>query len=160
MTKTLGGVLMTKSIPLSCGKLVLVDDDDFEILIKYKWHLHSNGYARCGIYKNGKTSQFYMHRMILNTPEGLDTDHIDHDKLNNCRSNLRVCTRSQNNGNGIRKGNASGYIGVGFRKDANLWEARIAHKRIGYFRDPIEAARAYDRAALIYFGEIATINNV
>lgn len=84
-----------KKIKLTSGKFALVDDDMFEELNKFSWCLNG-GYAIRGYSKNGKQAKLKMHRVIMNTPKGMDTDHIDNNKLNNQRNNLRVCTRSQN----------------------------------------------------------------
>ncbi len=83
-----------KEIPLTQGKVALVDDEDYEYLTQWKWCY--NRYAvRCIGPKNHR-QRIAMHQVILNPPEGLETDHIDRNKLNNQRSNLRAVTRSEN----------------------------------------------------------------
>lgn len=80
-------------IPLSQGWSTVVDLDDFIPLIQFNWTAHSAGYAyRCG---SGKSVM--MHRQIMDTPKGMDTDHINRDKLDNRRANLRIVNRSRNN---------------------------------------------------------------
>jgi len=127
------------------GLFSIVDDNDFENLEKYSWYLDSKGYAvrwSRGDRKNRK--HIYLHRVINNTPKKLFTDHIDRNKLNNTRSNLRSVTHSQNCRN-RKTENKSGYRGVDFKQ--NKWRAVITinnkHKHIGYFNTKEEAHRAY-----------------
>ena len=105
-----------------------------------------------------------MHREILGiTDPKINVDHLDGDGLNNQRSNLRVCTDSQNGANrGKQKNNKSGYKGVHWNKKTKKWAAQIQyHKKVlnlGYYSDIIEAAKAYDKKALELFGEFARLN--
>ena len=113
-----------KTIPITKNKYVIVDDEDFEYLNQWKWHLSDSGYAVRGINKNNK--KFRMHREINKTPEGLDTDHINGNKLDNRKSNLRTVTRSQNKMNvGKPKTNSSGIKGVSWHKACEKWRADI-----------------------------------
>ncbi len=138
----------------------LIDDEDFELVSQYQWHLTHFGYA---IYK-----EIRMHRLIMNTPKGMDTDHVNENKLDNRKVNLRICTRSQNMANdGLKKNNTVGFKGVGFIKIRNLkkpWRAYLMinkkHIHLGYFETKIDGAKAYNEAALKYFGEFAKLNNV
>lgn len=109
-----------KLIPLTKGRFTLVDDADFEWLNQWKWYLSGNGYAT-------RTSKHIrMHRVINNTPDGYDTDHINRDKLDNRRDNLRSVTRSQNNFNSLPpKDNKSGVKGVWWSERWQLWYAQI-----------------------------------
>ena len=96
-------------------------------------------------------------------PKGFTVDHINHDTLNNCLSNLRLATYSQQAQNRrLRSNNISGYRGVYFRKDSGRWRAQISVNgkqiHLGHFNDPIEAAHAYDSAARIHHGEFAQLN--
>lgn len=104
-----------------------------------------------------------MHSLIAATPVGMVTDHIDHNGLNNQRSNLRVCSRSENMFNQrVHSNNTSGYKGVSWNKVARKWDARIAFhgKRllIGYFDTIEDASRAYDSAAQRLHGDFAVLN--
>jgi hypothetical protein len=160
LIKAQGGASMTKSIPLTQGKFALVDDEDFEEINKHKWYYvkRGGGYAArkvCGV-------NFYMHRFILNTPNGMETDHVNGDSLNNTRCNLRICTHSQNLKNQRLSINKNRYKGVSFASREKKWRTTIGVNmkkiHIGYFDDAELAARAYDEAAKKYFGEFARLN--
>lgn len=145
--------------------IVLVDDENYDQLKKITWHLHSAGYARTNFKINDKWTSIYMHRMIMDTPLKLDTDHIDGNKLNNLKSNLRVATHSQNLCNRkITKDLTSQFKGVCWHKHNNKWHARIMlnykYKHLGFFTDETEAAQAYNDMAVEIFGEFALINNL
>lgn len=151
-----------KEIPLTQGKVALIDDEDFELVSQYKWHAHKNKnvfYARSSM--DGEN--ILLHRFILNTPDGIEIDHKDRDGLNCTRENMRLATHTQNNANrGMLRNNTSGYRGVRFYKASGSWQSAISvnavHKHLGYFDSPIEAARAYDEAAHELFGEFAQLN--
>lgn len=162
-----------KKIPLTKGKFALVDNEDYERLTAMKkWHFNSNGYAAKSknyIKENGKRSckELVMHRVImgLSSGDGFEVDHINGDKLDNRKSNLRVCSSAENSRNkGLRKDNTSSYKGVHFHRPAGKFWARIVceKKRIslGCFDDPKEAAKAYNEAALKYYGEFAKLNQI
>ena len=157
-----------KQIPLTQGQVALVDDVDYKYLNQWKWYLLSSGYAarksQKGEYKKRKL--ILMHREIakqfLNIKEKF-IDHIDRNPLNNYRSNLRVASNSQNQANSRKQqNNTSGFKGVSQHK--NKWRACIIvnyHKHhLGCFTNKIEAAQAYNKAALKYFGKFARLNEV
>jgi len=154
-----------KEIPLTQGKVAIVDDEDFEELNQHKWCLSGDGkYARRCI---GNNIGIYMHSVIVNTPKGMETDHINHNTLDNQRENLRVCTGSQNMKNRDKQNNnTSGYKGVTYitnkTKRVKRWLAQTMEKRkhivIGYFNTAEEAALAYDKYALENHGEFAITN--
>lgn len=137
-----------KLIPLTQGKFAQVDNEDYEKLSKYKWHFHT-GYAAT----TSKTIR--MHRLILNAKVGEEVDHINRDKLDNRRGNLRICTRSENNHNmGLRRDNTSGYKGVNYFKLRKCWVARLqlGQKRyyLGGFATKTEAVLALEKARTVY----------
>jgi hypothetical protein len=153
---------MAKSIPLYLKKEIvayaIVDDDDYDWLSQRKWYLNIGGYAVTNI-KKGTT---FMHRRILNPPTGTFTDHIDGNRLNNQRNNLRAVSAAENNRNSRAKGGASGYKGVSWHKASQKWNAQLRcdykHVHIGLFDSIIEAAHAYDEAAKKHFGTFARPN--
>ncbi len=146
-------------IPLAEGSYAYVDAADYDWLSQWNWHTASGGYAaRC---EKGRI--IFMHRVIMQPPPGMVVDHIDGNKANNCRFNLRVCTRKQNQGNMQKPHGAhSRYKGVSYskRRDKFFAQCRFAgkHRWLGYFDDEVEAARAYDRAAVEECGEFARVN--
>lgn len=150
-----------KEIKLTRGKFALVDDESYEELSRYKWHYSQQGYAARGNYKDKKRSIVMMHWHIVGKPEkGYCTDHIDRDKLNNTKANLRIVTISQNGMNKLKsKVNTSGYKGVSWNKYAKKYTATIVLNKktihLGKFNDPQDAYKAYCEGCKIYHGEFA-----
>ena len=147
-----------KFILLRNGAIALVDDEDYDYIKQRKWSLNNTGYAT--------SSLGFMHRVIIGTPTGMCTDHINHDKLDNRKSNLRICTKSQNQGNLkiITRKKSSKYKGVSWCKKAQRWMVKIndngKQRHVGVFKSEIEAAKRYDKEATLVFGEFALINGV
>lgn len=149
-------------IKLTQGKQTLVDQEDLEWLSQWKWHF-KEGYAVRTDNRLGRAIP--LHREILKTPKGLQTDHINRDKLDNRRENLRIATSRENNFNKrLLPSNKSGYKGVYFAKDHNKWRVVVTvdnkKKHIGYFSDPKLAAKAYDLMVVKIQGEFALTNKV
>lgn len=151
-----------KCIALSQGKYALVDEEDFDFLNQRRWRYHSGGYAAAyggGGRKNQRT--VLMHRVLLNPPSGQEIDHQNGNRLDNRRSNLRLCTSQQNKANSARRSdNTSGFRGVYANKRyGKPWLAKInvggRQIHLGAFSDKIEAAEAYARASVRYFGEFS-----
>jgi hypothetical protein len=161
---------MAKEIKLTKGQFAIVDDDLFEYLNQFKWFANLQGkkfYARTNIpNKKGKRGSMLMHRLILNMLNSkLQVDHLNHLTLDNRKCNLRICTQSENLQNCNKyNNNTSGYKGVTYNKINKKWQASIGVNKakiyIGSFIDPIDAARAYNEAALKYHGEFAHINKI
>lgn len=138
-----------------------VDEEDFERLSRFAWY-ERNGYAFRFNGDDGSTE--YMHRDIMQ-PEGkLRVDHIDHDGLNNRRSNLRCVTHAQNAAHHKRDGGrgSSSYLGVAkhrvTKKKGQSFVVNCGTKYIGIFYDESEGARAYDEHARAMYGECAKLN--
>lgn len=151
-----------KKIKLRQNKYALVDDEDFNYLNQWRWHIAWNGYVVRGEYNGGNYKNFFLHRVIIKTPKGMFTDHINHNRLDNRKSNLRICTKSQNGFNrNKQKNNTSGYKGVTFEKQTKKWVARIRFngqmKTIGRFFNPEEASEAYKQVALKLCGEFICV---
>lgn len=144
-----------KQIALSKGRFALVDDQDFEFLNQWKWYLSWNGYALRREYVDGKTAYIRMHRLINNTPEGMITDHINRNKLDNRRNNLRTVDKSINGLNtGLRSTNKSGYKGVYWESWSAKWRAEIKinykKKTLGRYTSIKDAVNARKRAEVQY----------
>ena len=145
------------------GLSVIVDDEDFAWLSQYKWH-YDRGYAAMTLRKQGRAQGIlYMHRMVNKTPKNMSTDHVNGDKLDNRRANLRTCNQTQNNANSkLRAANTSGHKGVTWHKKAQKWQAQIGVKGkcvyLGQFTEKQRAIEAYIRAATEHFGEFANVN--
>lgn len=149
-------------IPLTQGKFAIVDAEDYDWLSKYKWCAwkNENAFYAC---RTEKGHTVFMHRMIMSAPKGLMCDHIDHNGLNNRKSNLRLCTPAQNVHNKRpQRDSSSKYKGVGSKKQSRKWEARIRFQgklyHLGDFDNQMEAAMAYDDKAAELFGEFAYLN--
>lgn len=145
--------------------VALVDDSDYERLAVLPWNHKVNGrrhYARTWHRSGGRTIWTLMHRLILAVPPGMDIDHVNGNGLDNRRSNLRICTRSQNLANSRHTRGTSKFRGVSRDTSRGCWQTGISHqgKRIalGRFDTEEAAARAYDAAALELRGQFARIN--
>lgn len=139
----------------------LLDDEDYPNFQEYKYYCDGRGYARRGIKTDGIKSTRALHREIIDCPDNMMVDHINHDTLDNRRCNLRIVTTNQNQQNSNPNGNRK-YKGVYKNSKTDRWEARIGHNKkqhyLGIFATQIEAAMAYDIAARPLFGEYAKLN--
>jgi len=157
---------LIKEIALTQDKFAIIDDENFEWLSSYRWQASKQGNAwyavRWSSRRNGKRKLLYMHREILNTPAGMDTDHRDHNTLNNRQDNLRIASRLQNNQNQRKYEGSSRFKGVCWNRRSSKWFAYIQSEgqriHLGCFDSEINAALAYDAAARKYFGEFACTN--
>lgn len=161
-----------REIPLTRGKIVLVDDEDYEHLAAQNWYATAPNKNKDGVpltwyatrsrWVSGENRMTLvrMHRVILNAPKKVYVDHADGNGLNNQRKNLRLCTPSLNRANSRDAPNEAGFRGV--LRAHRRWRAQIFANGIRYnlgaFDDKEAAARAYDAAALFHFGEFARLN--
>lgn len=152
------------------GKFALIDDEDYDRLSEFNWYFHPTGYTYSIIKINGIPTTVLMHRYINNTPSGLDTDHINGNRLDNRKENLRSCSHSDNCKNRpISKNNKSGFKGV------SVFNVKYKGKCMPYIRAKIRvsgksihlgnfetlelASKAYEEASKKYFGEFARPSN-
>lgn len=160
-----------KRISLTKGKFALVDDQDYERISKYKWCSANQGgieYAvRSSDSSKGKKKELiYMHKEILGLGRKQLIDHVSSkDSLNNCRSNLRPCTNSQNMMNRRKqKGVTSKYKGVSWDSVNKKWRAQISKDfrdySLGRHDSEKDAATFYNIAAQFLFGDFALLNPI
>ncbi len=161
-----------KYLELNNGFFAKVDDDDFEKFSTYSWTAvkrKSGGYNITRHFRaKGKSTVVLLPRLIMNCPDGLVVDHVNHDTLDNRKCNLRICSVANNNMNQrkiIKR--TSRYKGVSLRKEKRglkKWRAciNLDKKRIslGDYSSEEEAAFAYNKAAKRYFGEFAYLNHI
>ena len=157
-----------KEIQLTQNKVALVDDEDYDYLMQWKWltvKCRKSFYAgRQPAGPHSGRKLIFMHRVIMETPIDIEVDHIDFNGLNNQRYNLRNCTHQNNKRNNRGNcNNKTGYVGVKFIEDRRKhFRAAIGIGKktvnLPYYHTAEEAARSYDEAAIKYFGEFACLN--
>jgi hypothetical protein len=160
-----------KLIPLggkyANGAVALVDDADFDEISKQHWFFvppdPKTGRYSAYAYTRTKKGRMGMHTAVMKPDAGMETDHQNHDGLNNQRYNLRNVTARQNCFNRRKKrGSTSPYKGVHKRKDTGEYQATITYQGrlrwIGYFDSERHAALAYDMWATLLHGEFALLN--
>ncbi|MEK6878312.1 MAG: HNH endonuclease [Nanoarchaeota archaeon] len=160
-----------KLIKLTQDKFAKVDDRDFGKVNQYKWYFSNKQGAATQIHISGsnwrertqRKKTILMHRFILDAPKYVEVDHINGNRLDNRRKNIRLCAHADNMRNlKLRKDNTSGYKGV--TKSYGKWTAHIQFNKkginLGYFKDKKDAAKAYNEAAKKYFGEFARLNDI
>lgn len=153
-----------KAIPLSRMKYALVDASDYDFLMEWTWQ-YSEGYAKRSVYGDSPRRVIAMHGAILGTPDGLEPDHINGNRIDNRRRNLRPATHQQNMWN--RKavtGSSSTHKGVDWYAASGSWRAYIKidgkQKHLGCYAHEDDAARAYNKAAIALHGAFARLNLV
>jgi hypothetical protein len=152
-----------KNIPLTQGKVAIVDDEDYEHLRKFKWMALGNArkYAARTV-RDPIQRAVFIHRIVMGNPDGMQVDHINGDTMDNRKENLRICTRQQNACNRkLNKNSASGVKGVTWHKRDLVWVAHIRVKtkgiHLGNFRNLDDARSAYEAAAKAMHGEFARL---
>ena len=159
-----------KTIRLTNGEETLVDDEDFERFGHLRWRKDGNGYAVHNTTAKGKSVCYLLHRLILDAPRGVFVDHRNGRLLDNRKSELRLCSRSQNQRNLMKISGTSRFKGVSWDYRWKKWVAGIGlpavdgrrrkSKYLGLFVVEKDAARTYDAAALELYGEFAKTNEM
>lgn len=164
---------MGKSIPLTQGQFAIVDDEDFESVLRFKWRIakwKNCSYAKCIVHLGYLSNPrrrirrcMSLHQFLMRPPQGKEVDHRDRNGLNCQRKNMRICTRSQNMCNcRPHRNSTSQYKGVYWYKALRKWHSRISvageQIHLGYFMSEMDAALAYDNAARKYHKEFAYLN--
>lgn len=155
-----------KRILLSLGEFAIVDDADYDLVKGYKWYAAKRPHTCYAIRyyeKDGRRTSQLMHRLIMPPPDGFEIDHINGNGRDNRRTNLRVCTHSQNAHNShAHKDGISRFKGVSWVTRLSRWQVYIQYEKIQYylglFDDEIKAAKAYDVKARELFREYARTN--
>lgn len=144
------------------GKFLIVDDESFWDAMSWQWRLSVHGYAVAHHWYDKKDHRVAAHRLIMGCPKEMQVDHINGNRLDCRKSNLRICTNQQNQWNRRPEGGSSKYKGVWLFKKVKKWTAKIylnnKNVYIGIFKTEIEAAKAYDKKAKELFGEFARLN--
>jgi hypothetical protein len=149
-------------IPVGHGLITFVDDEDFPMLSHWTWGIDAYGYVRRAVRVRGRFHGILMHRQLMLPDPGQDVDHINGDKLDNRKANLRPCTRRENVQNQRKFHGTSQYKGVYWDRRNSKWTAKLTtggrQFYLGLFSDEIEAARAYDAKAREMYGEFSRVN--
>lgn len=156
-----------KEIKLSSEKIAIVDDVDYERLSGFHWYFDGR-YAAKSLWnrETKKETKIYMHKLIVTVERNQFVDHINGNKLDNRRENLRVVSKQQNNMNQSTQTRTkhSKYKGVSWDKSRNKWVAYCKKdgkmNYLGRFNNEEEAALAYNQKALELFGEFAKLNSI
>lgn len=154
-----------KVITTKRSEKILVDESDYDSVKNYSWNTNATGYAYAYVKGSGRKERktVTMHRLLMNPKNGLRVDHINRNKLDNRRSNLRICTNSQNAGNSIGYSKKTKFKGLDLLPTGR-WRARInidgKSIHLGVAATEQEAASMYDEAAVKHYGKFALTNNM
>ena len=127
----LGMELLTKK-----GEKFYIDEADYALVCQYVWYLSARGYITTTLQRNGRKNpcQLNLHRLLIPTDGSVDIDHINGNKLDNRRSNLRVCTHWENSCNQRKRcTNTTGFTGVSYLKCAKKYEAVNCNSKLNTF---------------------------
>ena len=133
-----------------------IDKDDYKTISQYSWYESDTGYMISRI----KGKLIRLHRFILNAPDDLCVDHINHNRADCRKNNMRLCTRKENCHNyGKSCNNKSGVTGVCWVKEKNKWLVTIQHKFVGYYDDFQEAVESRIKEELIRYKDFSPLAN-
>jgi hypothetical protein len=149
------------TIILSNGARCLVDESDSQSVQRFNWYQDGHGYA----HTQSNYKFIKMHRLITGAKPGEEVDHVNGNRLDNRRANLRICSRTENARAFQKKRiGTSTYRGVSFCRPTGRWRAQITVNKksinLGRYFSDADAALAYNTAALEFFGEFAVLNEV
>lgn len=140
--------------------LILLDDCDLHLLSSYTIRVAAKGYAIA--YNSSTQEAIYLHRLIMNPPAGLEVDHINGNRLDNRRTNLRICTKSENMRNAVRPKESKHGLPKGVyltKSRRNPYEVKFKYNtltvRVGNFDSVEKAEKAYLRAIELFHGQFA-----
>lgn len=159
---------MSRTIKIS-GYDFIIDDQDYDLVMQYKWSADAAKFPR--VYARTTGGRIYLHRLLLGvTDSKIQVDHKNGNTLDNTRANIRICEKGAQNAinRPKQKNNTTGYKGVFLRKERYYKEPvyraaiRVEQKllHLGHFKEPKDAAKAYNEAAKKYFGEFAYLNPI
>ena len=147
------------------GNVCFIDELDLPIMAQFRWRsvfIAGITYVVTNVRKGDRRVTAYLHRIIMRPPPGVHIDHIDHDGLNNQRSNLRLCSRSENMRNQVKRRRATSSRFKGVSRAGHRWCAQLEidgkHIRLGSHDTEEQAAAAYNAGAVLYFGSFAHVN--
>ena len=156
-----------RTIPVG-NMFAFVDDEDFDFLNRFVWYINRSDekiYANTMLLINGKQAKISMHRLLVAKQSTSPVDHRDHNTLNNQKENLRVCSLAGNSQNQLKTKRKTSSIYKGVHRGKHNWVAQINsmtikgnHAYLGSFKSEVDAAKAYDKAAIERFGEYANLN--
>ena len=147
-------------VPLTRGLVSIIDAADAHHADGYNWYASGDGYASRKLWIGNGQKLILLHRLIIGAQDGLYVDHVNGDRLDNRRSNLREATNSQNQANARKRSNCgSAFKGVTWNEARGRWQAQIKrgglNRYLGLFETEQAAHEAYVAAASIVHGEFA-----
>lgn len=139
------------------GKKVLIDKKDVEIVDCNNWYKYGDGYISTSI-----KPRILMHRLITGAKRGQVVDHLNGNKSDNRRANLRICSYSENSHNKTRRGKLKNKLrGVSWSKSSYLWRAGISKNGVKYckfFKTKEQTIAYYNKMAIELYGQFAQLN--